>query len=347
MTGGDDGRIRVWDVTATGGGESLSVAGAGGFDLSRDGRFLAVGSDAGNVDVFEIRSGRRVLDIQPHTGRVDLIALAAGGSSLLSASSDGSVKLSDAQSGGTIWSRPRAGRSGVAISPDGTLVAVATEGAVDVVDGRTGDVLRALEISTNDLAADRVGQTIAFSSNGKFLAAGGSELVYVWSVGDWQRVELDQTFVEALGFSPDGRRIVTSGPPGPSGAAPVWDTLTGSQLGWLVGVPRVTGVAFSPDGSRIATSSADGRLTLWDAANLRQLSTLARDANGKLAFTADGNRLSYWAEGGVVRVLALRIEDLVRLAHARLGRMLTKGECQQYLHLESCPTSSVFVPGSP
>src|SRR5439155_640154 len=90
--------VVVWDVTATGGGESLSVAGAGGFDFSRGGRFLAVGADTGHVDLYETRDGRRVLDFRPHTQNVDVVALDARGSRLATASSDGSVKLSDAQS---------------------------------------------------------------------------------------------------------------------------------------------------------------------------------------------------------------------------------------------------------
>jgi hypothetical protein len=37
-----------------------------------------------------------------------------------------------------------------------------------------------------------------------------------------------------------------------------------------------------------------------------------------------------------VRVWALDIEDLFRMAHDSLTRGFTEAECRQYLHLESC-----------
>jgi hypothetical protein len=47
---------------------------------------------------------------------------------------------------------------------------------------------------------------------------------------------------------------------------------------------------------------------------------LATDAVGSFAFSPDGTRLAYGAKGDVVRVLALRIDDLIQLANDRLAR---------------------------
>jgi hypothetical protein len=38
-----------------------------------------------------------------------------------------------------------------------------------------------------------------------------------------------------------------------------------------------------------------------------------------------------------VRVYLLSIEELVALARSRLTRGLTDEECQQYLHVDTCP----------
>jgi hypothetical protein len=37
-----------------------------------------------------------------------------------------------------------------------------------------------------------------------------------------------------------------------------------------------------------------------------------------------------------VRVYALRLDDLLALAKARVTRSLTTAECRQYLHVEAC-----------
>ena len=56
-----------------------------------------------------------------------------------------------------------------------------------------------------------------------------------------------------------------------------------------------------------------------------------------VAFSPDGTRLVTTSRDGTARVYALRLEDLVPLAKARLTRSLTTQECQKYLHVAECP----------
>jgi len=101
----------------------------------------------------------------------------------------------------------------------------------------------------------------------------------------------------------------------------------------------VFSVAFSPDDSIIATGSTDGTAKIWDALTGRELLTLSSDGGGvtNVAFSPDGSRLATANRDGTDRIYLLKIEDLVALAKQRVTRLLTTEECQQYLHLESCP----------
>ena len=59
---------------------------------------------------------------------------------------------------------------------------------------------------------------------------------------------------------------------------------------------------------------------------------------GDLAFSPDGAYLATGATNDdTVRVYALRLEDLVKIAQSRVTRELTTEECQTYLHVEQCP----------
>jgi WD40 repeat protein/serine/threonine protein kinase len=342
VTGGDDGLIKVWDVTAEGGGESLSVSGSGGFDLSSDERILGVGRTDGHLDTYDLATGRRVVDIAAHTGRVEAVAFGSGGRTVATASSDGTVKLSEASSGRTLWTVPRANDGDVAISPDDRVVATpGDDGTVSLLDATTGKPMGSLYTGDGEARTDLVGRSLAFSPDGKFLAGGGGfPSVYVWNIERDTGIVLTHPFVEALAFSPDGRRLISAGPSEGAGSVRVWDPHTGRQVGSIKRLPEVTDLAFSPDGTRIATSSTDGTLGLWDATTLEQLMTLATDANGKLAFSPDGTRMVYGAKGGVIRVLALPVDDLIKLANSRLGRSLTEEECERYLHVDACPSQS-------
>jgi hypothetical protein len=69
--------------------------------------------------------------------------------------------------------------------------------------------------------------------------------------------------------------------------------------------------------------------------NLLTLRVDSRGAGG-VSFHPDGERLAVGAVSGVY-IFVLPIEDLVELAKSRLTRSLTVEECQQYLHLATCP----------
>jgi len=58
-----------------------------------------------------------------------------------------------------------------------------------------------------------------------------------------------------------------------------------------------------------------------------------------LSFSPDGTRLATRSRDGTVRVYALRVEDLIKIAQSRVTRSLTTAECQKYLHVDQCPTS--------
>jgi WD40 repeat protein len=104
------------------------------------------------------------------------------------------------------------------------------------------------------------------------------------------------TPVLAVGFSPDGKWLVSGGG---DGSLKFWQLaagnrpprLTASLPGHLAGVKRLI---FSPDGKLIATAGADHTIKLWEVARQRLIfSTDPAQSYGvnDLAFSPDGKTL--------------------------------------------------------
>ena len=384
ITSSDDATVKVWDITPGGGGsEWLTLPGAGGLAYSPDGSRLAIGSEDGGVVVYDAASGRRSLVLHGHKGRVNALAFDPSGSMLASAGfADGTARIWDAESGTELttvdlsrFQKPSTGparRCGlhplglkqvfdVAFSPDGNMLTTGGwfgPSSTLMWDPATGELRRILAQGADSW--DQWGRSVDVSPDGKLVAGEGREGVFVWSVEDGRlAARIEQQQVDALAFSPDGRRLVTGSL---GGNVDVWEARTGRQLDSLSGnLGQVLDLAFSPDGNRVATSSTDGTVRLWDARTGQQFLTLARGVagevgakskfcfrrnrsaylgvGGKLAFSPDGTRLAYSAADGTVRVLALDIDDLIQLARSRLTRSWTPDECRTYLHVESCPST--------
>ena len=119
----------------------------------------------------------------------------------------------------------------LALSPDGTKLAVGGQQRVQLRDLRTGQLLWDRKVGRwlNVVTA------LAFSPDGP---------------------------VRGVAFSPDGTRLATASV---DKTARVWDAASGAQLLQLTHGGPVRGVAFSPDGTRLATASGDKTARVWDA----------------------------------------------------------------------------------
>jgi WD40 repeat protein/serine/threonine protein kinase len=369
VTSSDDGKVKVWDITPGGSREWLTVEGSGGVGYSPDGSRLATGSEGGNVYVYDAASGRKLLDLRGHEGRVNAVVFDSDGARLASAGfQDGTARIWDAMSG---VEQARIDPTSpdltdthqvfdVAFSPDGGVLATAGWGGQSSTlmwDPETGRLLDTLAEDTTE--GPQWGRSVAFTPDGRLVAGEDFDLALVWTVKDGRILaRIREQRVNALAFSPDGRRLVTGSL---KGGVKIWDTRTGRQLDSLTGnLGQVWDLAFSPDGTRLATSSSDGTVRLWDARTGAQILTLARGVaeevgaetklafptdrsatvgvGGKLAFSPDGTQLAYTAADGTVRVLALDIDDLIHLARSRLTRSWTRDECRTYLDLDRCPS---------
>src|SRR5262249_34294604 len=144
--------------------------------------------------------------------------------------------------------------TGLAVSPDGRLLATSAGGEV-----KLWDVAGAREVSKLPRLPS-VG-ALAFAPDGKTLATATGSDVRLWEVatGALRRELGHADRVVALAFAPDGRALAAAGA---DGEVAVHDLRTGRQRCTLTG-PKgpISSLAFSADGAVVA--GARGAALVW------------------------------------------------------------------------------------
>ncbi|MEU1465844.1 NB-ARC domain-containing protein [Streptomyces sp. NPDC005727] len=185
----------------------------------------------------------------------------------------------------------------VAIGPDGTWLATASNGVVRIWDRATGTCTATL--------TDRV-ETVAIASDGTWLATGD----YAGEVRIWDRATGTCTVtltghsdhVASVAIALDGTWLATGDY---AGEVRIWDRATGACTAVLADhTVMVDSVAIAPDGTWLATGRSDGDVRIWDRATGTCTAVLAdnTDRVASVAIASDGTWLATGDYAGEVRI---------------------------------------------
>jgi WD40 repeat protein len=319
------GRVRIWQLADR---RVVRTIGAPdpvcGVAWSPDDTLVGAGqcgaynfSSASATRVWDVRTGRLVFET---TGPAAGLALRFGpdGRRLVTPTLTGEAEIWDVAARRLVATL--VGHSGqvvaVAYSPDGREVATgSTDGTARIWDARTGRSL--LVLHGHNATVDAVEFT---PDSRRLVTASDDGTVRVWNVTpegsrDWLTLVAHPGGVLTVGFSRDGRRLLTTG--ACDGKEKLWNARTGALISSAPAPPdpacpqllpgqqkRATNAggdsgpigvdATSPDGRVVAQAIDNGTVQLLDSTSGRVLRTLLGGHEGvqAIAFDRSGKRIA-------------------------------------------------------
>ena len=209
-----------------------------------------------------------------HEDPINSVAISGDGTTIVSASDDGTVRLWDRD--GNPIGKPFTGHiyrvPSVAISSDGkTIVSGGADGSENAVSIKLWD-RDGNPIGNPVQAYDGWFTSVAISSDGKTIVSGSIQGNTPWlRLRDGKGKPIGKPFtghqepvgwVESVAITPDGKTIVSGSR---DKTVRLWDREGNSIAGPFTGHNDwVTSVAISPDGTTIVSGSRDKTLQLWD-----------------------------------------------------------------------------------
>ena len=289
-----------------------------------DNRTLVTATDDTTTRVWDLSDRRRpatVLTLPGHAGRTTSAAFAAGGTVLVSADSDGTVRLHELT------------RPGLA-GHNGAVRAAAVLGDQEVATAGDDGTARVWWVSdlgsiaaANETTGDVAGiSALAYSPANGILATGGrGHTIRFWRPDDRRGTPVARldTDVASLAFRPDGR-VLASG----SSITKLWDVSNPASPRLITTMAghsnTVTSLMFSPDGRLLATASSDHTVRLWDVSDPRNARVVAiltghTDAVTSAAFSPDGRWLATGGNDQIIRLWRLTAQGRPALAATLTG----------------------------
>jgi photosystem II stability/assembly factor-like uncharacterized protein len=230
------------------------------FAFSPDGKRFVASSDHGPLKIIDAASGKVVGQVAGHKGWVHTVAM--GGRCVASAGADDVLRVWDTDRNAELWRKADVRVGAVALSLDGTRLASTDQfGAAHIWDAATGKELRTL-----DTGDGRWGFVVAFSRDGKRVAAGNRRVAVFETESGKLLARLDLHATEratALAFSADGSRLATACR---DRSVRVWSLEDGSSERMWTLKGGVGALAFSRDGRTLGAAKHYGKCHFWDMA---------------------------------------------------------------------------------
>ena len=184
--------------------------------------------------------------------------------------------------------------TGLAYSPDGKWLAVASYKEVVLVDPADGKTKRRLAGFPEQVTA------VAFSPDGQYLAASGGTPgrqgeARVWKVESWTEAAVLRGHADtilALAWRPGKTHLASASL---DKLILIWDVPSAKVIRTIKShADIVNGLSYSPDGSKLASASADKTAKVFDAETGLQVAGLSthQDSVLAVAFSPDGQYLA-------------------------------------------------------
>ncbi len=281
--------------------------------------FITTG-DSGIVRLWNIESKDSI--IFANHDRVSSIAVSSDGSTVATASYDGSVQVRDRKSKTLLFPilKNEGGIYNIDFSHDGKLIAIGSGRDLKIFDkngkGRTFPTKHEKAITS-----------IAFSPDGAMIAtASPDRKIYIWGI----RGNLLQTFIghgggiiyrgakASMAFSPDSKLLVSSIN---DNAIKIWDINGKATELILQHVGLSKQLAFSPDGKTIAFSRNDGKVELRDT-NTKKLKEIFETFDSpreitRITFSPDGKTIAIGSNDGKVVLRNIDTKEIRNIPNYR------------------------------
>lgn len=346
VTSAEDDTTRIWDVAHPGGREIVTLPGPppparGALTFSPDGEVLAAAGPDG-LRLWDTTTWEAVRTLPIERPAIGEVTFSRDGARIAASTfvpppegTEGVLVVWDATTGerslevpdhgGMIWD--------LAFSPDGELIATGTdnEGVVRVLDASSGALRASYRLEEGSVTS------VEFTADGERLFVGGQDAGYLVDPAAGEELlafdEADESILDDRIIA-DGLLVTGD----IAGRVQVWDLEDGTVQATLTHHRQGIGAVAVRGGLVAAATPAAVDLLDLDTGERRfELATGHERGAVDLSFSPDGHQLATAGADGTVRLFAMRIDDLLRLARDRLTRTFTEAECQEFLHVPACP----------
>jgi WD40 repeat protein len=284
------------------------------------------------INLYGMASGRLEAVLRGHSARVMSMAYRPDGKQIATYGEDQTIRLWDPSTGQQItllraeFAPPNLERgSFITYSLDGRRIASHSRWVGAAGTSRLWDATTGREIAV--LAKWQKGpHPVAFSSDGKRVAVGSGEYVYLCDAITGHRLAVlapHSGRVEFLAYAPNGGRIASR-----SGSViHLWDSESGNGISVLRDhAAEITSVVFSPDGSRLVSGSKypQNAARLWEVDTGRLLAVLAGHKNEitTVTFSSDGKRVATASTDQTARLWDGYTGQLVAVLAGHAGQVM-------------------------
>jgi WD40 repeat protein len=317
---------------------------------SPNGKMLAMATNVGTIDVWDMESGQRIKTCEVEPSDPQKVGFSPDNKKLIY-SYGKRIYVRDIENDETVSTIGINGGSGRSIcspifSPDGEFIAAYSDTILYVWYADTGEIFY-------EFRGDSYFFDFAFHPDGKIIAANaGNNRIKLYDLQNknilWSKVSGHKSELFYVMFSPDGKRIVSGA--GETGSKPektiiLWDAKTGDELSYFYEADMsVSSIMFSPNGKYILASDEGQRcIVVFNGETGSKIHTMMDDIFPRGAYySPDGKYIIEQLDRSVVLlnavsgvpIIALRTNERLWLCNTMDGYFTGSEGVYKYLFAE-------------